>query len=65
MDRHNHRWSVVDFHIEHDRPMMRQACACGAGRVIPAWDRTWVPPSTDVDSVDGTGRAKVGSSVVA
>jgi len=42
---HRHRWSVVDFLVQDNRPMMRQACACGAERAIPAWDRTWEPPS--------------------
>ena len=43
MDEHRHQWSVVDFYVEEDRPMMRQACACGAARAIRAWDRFWDP----------------------
>jgi hypothetical protein len=46
VDEHRHRWSVVDFYVEQDRPMMRQACACGAMRAIRAWDRSWQPPNT-------------------
>jgi hypothetical protein len=46
---HRHRWAVIDFFVEDDRPMMRQACRCGASRSIRAWDRTWEPPSTDAD----------------
>jgi len=42
---HRHRWTVVDFFVVDDRPMMRQACRCGALRSIPAWDRTWEPPT--------------------
>jgi hypothetical protein len=42
---HRHRWAVVDFFVEDDRPMMRQACACGVTRAIHAWDRTWDPTS--------------------
>jgi hypothetical protein len=40
---HRHRWSVIDFFVERDRPMLRQSCACGATRAIPAWDRSWSP----------------------
>jgi hypothetical protein len=40
---HRHRWAVVDFFVEDERPMMRQACACGATRAIRAWDRSWDP----------------------
>lgn len=43
MVEHRHQWSVVDFYVERDRPMMRQACACGATRAIRAWDRFWDP----------------------
>ena len=43
VNEHRHRWSVVDFFVEHDRPMMRQQCDCGARRAIRAWDRTWDP----------------------
>jgi hypothetical protein len=43
MINHRHRWSVIDFLVEADRPMMRQTCGCGAVRVIPAWDRAWAP----------------------
>jgi len=43
VDEHRHQWSVVDFYVAQDRPMMRQACACGAEREIRAWDRVWDP----------------------
>ncbi|MEA2652196.1 MAG: hypothetical protein QOI85_1917 [Chloroflexota bacterium] len=43
MEEHRHKWSAVDFYVERDRPMMRQACACGAERAIRAWDRSWQP----------------------
>jgi hypothetical protein len=43
MDAHRHRWSVVDFFAEKDRPMVRQTCACSATRAIRAFDRTWAP----------------------
>jgi hypothetical protein len=43
MDAHRHRWSVVDFFVDKDRPMVRQTCACGATRAIRAFDRTWTP----------------------
>ena len=43
MERHRHQWSVVDFRLEDDRPIMRQACVCGATRSVPAWDRSWTP----------------------
>ena len=46
MQEHAHRWSVVDFGLVDDRPMMRQHCDCGAERTIPAWDRTWQPRPT-------------------
>jgi len=50
MDEHRHQWSVVDFYVEHDRPMMRQACACGATREIRALDRSWDPaPREEAD----------------
>jgi hypothetical protein len=42
---HRHRWAVVDFFVDGDRPMMRQACTCGLERAIPAWDRSWSPPA--------------------
>lgn len=42
---HRHGWSVVDFGVVDDRPIMRQQCACGAERVVPAWDRSWTPPA--------------------
>ena len=41
---HRHAWSVVDFGLTDGRPIMRQACACGATRTVPAWDRSWTPP---------------------
>lgn len=47
MDEHRHRWSVVDFYVEDDRPMMRQTCSCGAERAIRAWDRSWEPGASD------------------
>lgn len=40
---HRHAWSVVDFGIADGRPIMHQACACGATRTVPAWDRAWTP----------------------
>lgn len=40
---HRHAWSVVDFGIADDRPFVRQRCACGAERTVPAWDRSWTP----------------------
>lgn len=40
---HRHAWSVVDFGIADGRPIMRQACSCGATRTVPAWDRAWTP----------------------
>ncbi|HET8587533.1 MAG TPA: DsbA family oxidoreductase [Candidatus Limnocylindria bacterium] len=43
VEQHGHRWAVTDFGLVDDRPMMRQRCACGAQRTIPAWDRTWQP----------------------
>jgi predicted DsbA family dithiol-disulfide isomerase len=43
MEQHSHRWAVIDFGLADDRPVMRQRCACGAERTIPAWDRTWQP----------------------
>lgn len=46
MDAHRHRWSVAGFALEAGRPVMHQSCAvCGLERTIPAWDRTWTPPS--------------------
>ena len=47
MDEHRHQWSVVDFYVEEDSPMMRQACACGAERAIRAWDRFWDPKDNE------------------
>jgi hypothetical protein len=44
---HRHAWSVVDFLVIGDRPMMRQRCSCGTERDIPAWDRHWEPPERD------------------
>jgi len=41
---HRHTWSVVDFGVADDRPFMRQRCACGVERTVPAWDRAWTPP---------------------
>lgn len=46
---HRHAWTVDDFLIVDDRPMMRQQCRCGTTRTIPAWDRTWTPPSAGDD----------------
>jgi hypothetical protein len=46
VDEHRHQWSVVDFYVERDRPMMRQACACGVERSIHAWDRFWDPQAS-------------------
>jgi hypothetical protein len=43
VDEHRHRWSVVDFYVDQDRPMMHQACSCGAVRGIRAWDHFWDP----------------------
>jgi hypothetical protein len=42
---HRHAWTVVDFLVVADRPMMTQRCGCEATRTIPAWDRTWTPPT--------------------
>jgi len=50
MDAHRHGWSVIDFFVEADRPMMRQRCACGAVRAIGAWDRSWQPPNEEVEA---------------
>ena len=47
MDEHRHQWSVVDFYLDADRPMMQQACACGAERAIRAWDRFWEPQAAN------------------
>jgi predicted DsbA family dithiol-disulfide isomerase len=47
MQQHTHHWSVVDFGLIDERPIMRQRCDdCGAARTIPAWDRTWQPRPT-------------------
>ncbi len=46
MQAHKHHWSMVDFGVVDDRPMMRQRCDCGAERTIRAWDRTWQPRPT-------------------
>jgi hypothetical protein len=51
MGPHRHRWSVVDFFLRDDRPMMRQRCTCGAERSIAAFDRSWEPPVDAEDSV--------------
>jgi hypothetical protein len=51
MDTHRHAWSVVDFFVEDDRPMMRQRCPCGAERAVPAWDRSWTPPAGSIGPV--------------
>ena len=42
---HRHAWSIVDFGVADGRPIVRQACACGATRTVPAWDRSWTPPA--------------------
>jgi len=44
MTAHRHQWTGADFFVADDRPMMRQACACGATREIRAFDVTWNPP---------------------
>jgi hypothetical protein len=41
---HRHAWTVVDFFVVDDRPMVSQRCGCGTTRAIPAWDRSWTPP---------------------
>jgi hypothetical protein len=46
---HRHAWTVVDFLVVDDRPMMTQRCGCGVLRTIPAWDRTWTPPAGAAD----------------
>jgi hypothetical protein len=55
-DAHRHRWSVVDFFVDHDRPMLRQSCACGATRAIPAWDRSWSPDTGPAVRAPHAGR---------
>jgi len=40
---HRHAWRIVDFLVSDNRPMLAQACACGATRVMRAWDRSWDP----------------------
>jgi hypothetical protein len=48
---HRHRWAVTDFFVVEGRPTMRQTCACGELRAIPAWDRSWDPgDATDAES---------------
>jgi hypothetical protein len=47
MTAHRHQWTGADFHVADGRPMMRQACACGATREVRAFDVTWNPPSRD------------------
>ena len=42
---HRHAWSIVDFGVADGRPLVRQACACGATRTVSAWDRSWTPPA--------------------
>jgi len=44
MTAHRHQWRGADFYVADDRPMMRQACACGTTREIRAFDVTWTPP---------------------
>jgi hypothetical protein len=56
---HRHRWTVIDFVWADDRPLMRQACACGAARTVPAWDRSWQPDATPSASVSPSGDANV------
>jgi len=43
VDAHRHQWSVVNFFVERDTPMVGQGCACGAERATRAWDRFWEP----------------------
>lgn len=48
MTAHRHQWTGADFYVADGRPMMRQACACGATREIRAFDVTWNPPINDL-----------------
>jgi hypothetical protein len=58
---HRHRWAVTDFFVVEDRPMMRQSCACGERRAIPAWDRRWDPDAAaGAGSTSGRGTAGEG-----
>lgn len=59
MNEHRHQWSVVDFYVDDDTPMMRQACACGAERAIRAWDRSWEPSvqSSEADQAQSVAAA--------
>jgi hypothetical protein len=59
MNEHRHQWSVVDFYVDDDTPMMRQACTCGAERAIRAWDRSWEPsvPSSQADQAESVAAA--------
>jgi hypothetical protein len=51
---HRHQWSGVEFFLEEDRPRFRMRCACGAERVIRAWERYWDPASnTEADHRGG------------
>ena len=50
LETHHHGWAVVDFFVEADRPMMRQACVCGTTREIRAFDVTWNPPINEGDA---------------
>jgi hypothetical protein len=40
---HLHRWVGVEFFLEDGHPKLRMSCACGAERVIRAWERFWSP----------------------
>ncbi len=47
---HRHAWAVTDLFHDGDRPMVAQACGCGATRTIRAFERYWRP-----DDADATG----------
>ena len=40
---HGHRWQGIAFFLEDGHPKYRMRCACGAERVIRAWERFWDP----------------------
>ncbi len=44
---HGHRWQGIAFFLEDGHPKYRMRCACGAERVIRAWERFWDPTSPD------------------